>query len=87
MLLPGDIGAVAQGELEAVRPDVMLVPHHGSSTTDLDWLERTVGQVAVLSYGENTYGHPHPDVLSALDEARVMVHHTMREGDVTIPLG
>ncbi len=87
ILLPADVEAIAQRELPALRPDVMVVPHHGSSTTDLDWLERTVGQVAVLSYGENTYGHPHPDVLAALDEARVMVHHTMREGDVTIPLG
>jgi competence protein ComEC len=87
MLLPADIEAVAQRELPPVRPDAMVVPHHGSSTTDLAWLEGALGSMAVLSYGENTYGHPHPDVLAVLDASGATVHHTMLEGDVTIPLG
>ena len=87
MLLPADIEAVAQRELPPVRPDAMVVPHHGSSTTDLAWLEGALGYTAVLSYGENTYGHPHPDVLAVLEASGATVHHTMLEGDVTIPLG
>jgi len=87
ILLPADIEAVAQRELPPVRPDLLVVPHHGSSTTDLAWLEAVLGPVAVLSYGENTYGHPHPAVLSVLEVAGADVYHTMLDGDVTIPLG
>jgi competence protein ComEC len=86
ILLPGDAGAVAQGELPAVRPDVLLVPHHGSASSAPDWIERTVGEVAVVSVGENTYGHPAPEIMGLLDLLGVEVRLTMVEGDVSIPL-
>ena len=86
LLLAGDIEAVAQRELPAVLPDVMLVPHHGSATSDLDWLARTAGQLAVISVGENTYGHPSPAVLEALRVAGVQVQLTRDVGDVVVPL-
>jgi competence protein ComEC len=86
VLLPGDVESVAQRELPAVRPDVIVVPHHGSATTDLVWLTSTAGATAVVSYGPNSYGHPHPDVLAALAEAAVDVRSTADEGDVSIPL-
>jgi competence protein ComEC len=87
ILLSGDIEAVGQGDLPAVRPDVLVVPHHGSGTTNIGWLNRTVGDTAVLSYGVNTYGHPHADVLGALLEGEVEIRETFIEGDVVVPLG
>nr|MDJ0792033.1 ComEC/Rec2 family competence protein [Acidimicrobiia bacterium] len=57
ILLPGDIGAVAQRELPEIQPDVMVVPHHGAATTDLAWLSAINADLAVLSYGENRFGH------------------------------
>jgi len=84
--LGGDIGAVAQRELPELRPDIMVVPHHGSGSTDRDWLARTVGPVAVLSYGENRYGHPHPDIVAVLVENDVRVRATYLEGDIAISL-
>lgn len=86
-LLPGDIGAVAQRELPYVRPDVLVVPHHGAATSDLGWLERTDPDLAILSYGPNTYGHPHPDVVGVLSEMGSVVRHTDMEGDIVVPLG
>jgi competence protein ComEC len=85
-LLGGDIEAVAQSEMPDVMPDVIVVPHHGSGTTDTGWLSEVVGAVAVLSYGRNSYGHPHPDVLDTLERAGTDVHHTYLEGDVSIDL-
>ncbi len=85
--LGGDIEAVAQTDMPALRPDVLVVPHHGSATTDLRWLERVVGEFALLSYGENRYGHPHPDVLGVLEEAGTELHQTHLEGDISISLG
>ncbi len=86
LLLPGDIESVGQRELPAVHPDVIVVPHHGSATTDLRWLTSTVGETAILSYGPNRYGHPHPDVLAVLERTGADVRSTVDEGDVSIPL-
>ncbi len=86
VLLTGDVEAIAQAELPPVRPDVLQVPHHGSATTDLDWLGETVGAVAVISVGDNTYGHPVPGVLDVLASAGSTVLTTRGEGDVVVPL-
>jgi competence protein ComEC len=83
LLLAGDIEGVAQVELPALRPDVLLVPHHGSATTDLSWLRETVGPLAVLSYGENTFGHPAPEVVDVLVEVGAGVLRT-EEGDAVV---
>ena len=85
ILLAGDIEAVAQSELPGVVPDVMLVPHHGSATTDLRWLAATVGPLAILSYGDNTYGHPAPSVIDTLAVAGTRMETTYA-GDVVVSL-
>ncbi len=86
VLLPSDIEAVAQRELPDLRPDVMVVPHHGAATTDVRWLEATVGHVAIISVGANTYGHPSPEILRSLAARGVAVVTTRAAGDVVIPL-
>lgn len=87
VLLPGDAEATAQLELPPVRPDVLVVPHHGSATTDLRWLAATVQGEAILSYGDNRYGHPHADVVGVLDALGVVTRHTAVDGDIVVPLG
>lgn len=86
-LLPGDIEAVAQADLPPLRPDILVVPHHGAATSDPAWLRRTVGTVAVLSYGPNAFGHPHPEVVDVLEDAGAIIHHTHLDGDIVLPLG
>ncbi len=87
VLLPGDIGATAQRELPALHPDLMLVPHHGSATTDLGWLATTLGDWAVISVGVNTYGHPDPGVMATLNEEGVAPLLTRDHGDIEVPFG
>jgi competence protein ComEC len=87
LLLPGDIEAIAQRELPALRPDILLVPHHGSGSTDQTWLAATVGAIAVISVGPNTYGHPVPEVRSTLAETGAEVWVTMETGDIMLDLG
>lgn len=87
VFIGGDVEAVAQRDIPAVHPDVLIVPHHGSGTTDLRWLAETIGPVAVLSYGENRYGHPDPEVLAVLADAGAEARHTFIEGDISIGLG
>lgn len=86
VFLGGDVESVAQADLPELQPDIMVVPHHGSASTDLRWLDRTVGAIAVLSYGPNQYGHPNPEVVAVLEKAGAVVRRTFVEGDVSIPL-
>ncbi|MEN8113281.1 MAG: ComEC/Rec2 family competence protein [Actinomycetota bacterium] len=87
LLLPGDIEATAQNELPPLQPDILQVPHHGASTTDARWLARTVGRIAVISVGQNTYGHPTPEILAVLDGTGAEIRTTMDKGDISIELG
>jgi competence protein ComEC len=85
VLLPGDVEAVAQRELPEIDVDILVVPHHGSATTDRSWLAGVVGGTAVLSYGSNRYGHPHPDIVAILEESGAEILHTVN-GDVPVYL-
>jgi competence protein ComEC len=85
LLLSGDIEAIAQLELGVLPAAVLKVPHHGSATSDLDWLVATSGMGAVISVGDNDFGHPNPDVVETL-RADGALARTDRDGDVVIPL-
>ena len=84
MLLAGDAEAVAQRELPGLSPDVLLVPHHGSATTDAKWLAETVGETAVISVGANRFGHPAPEIMLILEQASAQVLVTAEHGDVSL---
>jgi len=83
----GDAPSVVEDVLAVPDVDVLMVAHHGSrfSTSDA-LLQAAQPERAVLSYGRNTYGHPHPDVLARLQAHGVETFHTYREGAVRIPL-
>jgi competence protein ComEC len=66
--------------------DVLKVPHHGSSNgLSQDALDAWRPEVALVSVGaDNDFGHPSPEVLAALDDARTRVFRTDCDGDVTV---
>ena len=86
VLVPGDIEAVGQSELPDIHSDILVVPHHGSATTDVRWLAGFAGDTAVLSYGTNTYGHPSEEVVDVLNRSGVLILETFIEGDITVSL-
>ncbi len=63
---------------------VLKVGHHGSSTsTSYRFLNAVMPQYAVISVGkDNSYGHPHEEVLSRLRDADVTVLRTDERGDI-----
>ena len=66
------------------RSDYLKVAHHGSVYSKADaFYEEVKSAVAVVSVGKNSYGHPHPTVLSALASAGAKVFVTAECGQVT----
>lgn len=70
---------VAGADLHA---DVLKVGHHGSRTSSTEpFLEAVSPSVALISAGfENSFGHPHPDVLGRLSARHAAVLRTDLDG-------
>jgi competence protein ComEC len=66
--------------------DVLKVPHHGAATSLEAFFLAVRARVAVVSVGENTYGHPVPEVLEWIAAAGAEVLRTDHEGTITITL-
>lgn len=92
VLLTGDIELAAQADLLAgdhtrLNAEVFSVPHHGAGTTDPQFLAAIDGQIGLIGVGEdNRYGHPHPEIMKALNEQGVQVHRTDLDGTVRVPV-
>jgi len=72
---------------EGVVPDVTLLkaPHHGSNDAfTTDFLQTSCPEVVVISVGENDYGHPRPEALSAYEAVAQWVFRTDVVGPVTV---
>ncbi|HEX7001295.1 MAG TPA: DNA internalization-related competence protein ComEC/Rec2 [Trueperaceae bacterium] len=87
LLAMADAGMVTEDELALGRIHTLKVGHHGSrySTSD-ELLVATRPSLAVISVGENRYGHPHPTVLARLREHGVPVITTLSSGAVRLAL-
>ncbi|MEX2420115.1 MAG: ComEC/Rec2 family competence protein [Acidimicrobiia bacterium] len=86
VLFSGDIEAIAQAELGPLRADVLKVPHQGARTSDLGWLEASAPEIAVISVGPNTFGHPSDEVIATLEAGGSDVRRTDEEGTIVIRL-
>ena len=85
LLLSADAESETLLPLELPDVDAMKVPHHGSSDPGLpELLERLDPELAAIEVGPNTYGHPAPSTLAALDRAGVATYRTDRDGTVTL---
>jgi len=63
---------------------VLKAGHHGSSTSNsYRWVYEAWPAYAVISVGkDNTYGHPHKEVLSRFEDAGIEVLRTDKMGDI-----
>jgi competence protein ComEC len=90
VLLAGDTEREAHADLLAahggrLRADVLVVPHHGSRTSDPAFLAATGAHTAVLSVGaRNRHGHPHREILDVLETSGMRVLRTDRDGTVRL---
>ena len=91
-LFTGDAGVYAENMImweedeEDLNIDVLKLGHHGArSATSLLWLERTTPEVAIVSAGKNnSYGHPHKEVLERLESLKIPILSTIDSGTILI---
>lgn len=69
---------------KGLASEVLKVGHHGSRTsTSEDFLRMVSPTIAVISAGkDNSYGHPHREVLDLLDAYKVKIKNTALEGSI-----
>ncbi len=81
-LLTGDLERPIENQLLAEgaigHTDVLKVAHHGSRTSSTEaFLDAASPAIALISAGyENSFGHPHPDVLARLEALHTTVLRT-----------
>ncbi len=66
-----------------ISATVLKVGHHGSkNSTTYPFLREVMPRYAIISVGDNSYGHPTDDTLSRLRDADVKVYRTDVNGDI-----
>ena len=90
-LFTGDAEEYSENEMldycyDKLSADVLKVGHHGSSSsTGDDFLNAVNPQYAVISCGVgNSYGHPHSETISRLNDMGIDYYRTDINGTVTI---
>jgi competence protein ComEC len=87
VIFAGDAGFPAEAEMRgrARMVDLLKVGHHGSrGSTGDEWLDSLRPRAAVISVGQNNYGHPSGETLDRLRRHGVTVWRTDRHGPVTV---
>lgn len=90
VLLTGDASVDVEEYLvhlygDGLRSDILKAGHHGSRTSTSElFLDTTQPKVVVVSAGlQNSYGHPHPDVVSRIQDRSIALFETAHMGTIT----
>jgi len=85
VLLPGDISSQVESRLALEDVEVLKVAHHGSrySTSEL-LLKKSLPELAIISVGKNSFGHPTKEVLEKLKELGIEMMRTDEKGEIEI---
>jgi len=87
ILFTGDLSKNLEKDIKE-DIDILKVSHHGSNTsTDDVFLENTSPKYAVISSGiNNSYGHPHREVLESLEKYGIIYFDTSKVGEITFKI-
>lgn len=94
LLFTGDMGEREEQQLLARKDErgllsetnVLKTAHHGSKHSSCEaFLDAVTPRWAVISYGkDNSYGHPHQEVLNRFEERKVDVFKTAKSGAIRL---
>lgn len=88
-LLTGDIGPKIISEIirtgRVREVEYIKIPHHGSKNgLTKELLDVASPEIAVISVGKNSFGHPHREILDLLKDYGILVKRTDENGDVEV---
>lgn len=89
-LFTGDVEAPVETEIinrgHNVRAQIFQLGHHGSSTSNSrEFLEKVQPELVIYSAGiDNSYGHPHKEVIQRLEEMGITTYGTDLFGTIII---
>ncbi len=93
LLLTGDLESEAGGVMlrglggQTPVIDLLKVSHHGARNGGTEMIERLQPRAALISVGrDNDYGHPAPEILSALSRHQIPAFRTDEIGTVLLEL-
>lgn len=83
-LFTGDLPSGREKDIESGEIDFLKVAHHGSKySTGTEFLNRIKPREAIISAGKNnSYGHPHREILERLWERKIKIWRTDESGDI-----
>ena len=89
LLITGDMNDTVERRLVKYgglpQVELLLAGHHGSKyATCQELLQAIQPQMAAISLGYNTYGHPAPETLERLTQAGCAIYRTDQCGTITI---
>ncbi|PWW29392.1 beta-lactamase superfamily II metal-dependent hydrolase [Cytobacillus oceanisediminis] len=68
-----------------VSADILKAGHHGSSTsTSSSFLNKVQPSITILSYGDNSYGHPNSEVVLRLKSIGSKIFSTYNDGNIIV---
>ena len=90
-LITGDADSFVERLLIKYYPipdlDLLLVGHHGSKhSTCAEFLDVLRPELAIISVGHNSYGHPAEETLARLTAAGAQTYRTDLSGPITVRL-
>ena len=89
-LFTGDIESMAEHEIvkgfgSGLKTDVLKVAHHGSITSTTEsFIKNAEPQIAVISVGQNSFGHPHEDIINRIEAVNGKIFRTDMCGAITV---
>lgn len=88
-LLMGDADIDMEKKIMAtqdVNATILKAGHHGSNTSSsLPFIQAVNPEAAILSYGQdNSYGHPHAEVINNLKKVNSKIYGTAESGTVVV---
>lgn len=89
MLITGDADAFVERMLikyyDVPDLELLIAGHHGSSgSTSEELLDALRPELALISCGYNSYGHPSPDTLERLAARDILTYRTDTMGTISI---
>jgi competence protein ComEC len=91
VLMTADIEKLSEAEIlardaDALKADLMVMPHHGSNTSSTDeFLVAVKPKIALAPVGyRNRFRHPHPDVVARYAARGIKIYRTDEAGALTL---